>query len=552
MMPNGSLSNSNGPTPILSAPAEPQLVPPVTPGQMNLIFYLVGLGGLILLAGFTIAGWDNLQSFFDLKNLVVFLALVIASSVCNYFPFRVPPNLFMALSMLLYLTGYMIFPPVPAALIAVIASIIFELWAVKRGPAYAARTAGMYVFCAGLSCLTYQGLGGKPPAGDLSLEMIVPVLGGFLVFRFFNELVVGLTQYLQGYGPWAIRDHIVPLTGIYLTLLPGALVLAIIKISIGPGAFLIGCALVTVTGFIMNRATTAREKEASQLTLVRQLNERLARQNDRQLDLGDRINQTLDSFLTLVREYASTSHEQEAAVVEITSTIEELSRTASQIAGAADNVALAADQAIEAADSGQQAVNATIDSINEVSQKVREIADKISDLNSKSERIGEIVTVINSIAGEIRLLALNATIEASGAGQFGRRFSIVANEVNQLADRSREALQQIKQIITEIQAATVSSRRVTEEGLQRMERGVTMVSRSERANQEIISVVQKTAQAAAAISLATQQQRSASEQVVTSIHDVAVMIGQNAEKVASVSVASLDLKRVAGELRAED
>ena len=60
------------------------------------------------------------------------------------------------------------------------------------------------------------------------------------------------------------------------------------------------------------------------------------------------------------------------------------------------------------------------------------------------------MTVINGIAGEIRLLALNATIEASGAGQFGRRFSIVANEVNQLADRSREALQQIKGIIAEI------------------------------------------------------------------------------------------------------
>ena len=85
-----------------------------------------------------------------------------------------------------------------------------------------------------------------------------------------------------------------------------------------------------------------------------------------------------------------------------------------------------------------------------------------------------------------------------------------------------------------------------------MEKSVEMASRSEIANREIISVVQRTAQAAAAISLATQQQRSASEQVVTSVHDVAIMIGQNAEKVASVSVASTDLQRVARELRAQE
>jgi methyl-accepting chemotaxis protein len=519
---------------------------------MNLVFYGIGLVAAVVLLSLLIFDFDTLKPYFEVKFYVVFFSLVIASSTCNYFPFRVPPNLYMALSMLLYLTTFLILPPLAAALVPVIASLIFELIVVKRGPAYAARTSGMYAICTILARLTYESLGPKSPSGDVSLDMILPLLVAFLVFRSVNELGIGLTQYMQGYGLSTFWGHILQVTSIYLLLLPGALVLALLVSNIGPVAFAVSCGLVTITGFILNRATTAREKEATQLVLVSELNQRLARQNERQLELGNRINITLDSFLNMVRDYAGTSHEQEAAVVEITSTIEELSRTASQIAGAADNVAVAAERAIEAAVSGQGAVNATIESINEVSAKVREIADKISDLNSKSERIGEIVTVINSIAGEIRLLALNATIEASGAGQFGRRFSIVANEVNQLADRSREALQQIKQIIGEIQMATVSSRRVTEEGLQRMEHGVETVSRSERANQEIIEVVQKTAQAAAAISLATQQQRSASEQVVTSIHDVAVMIGQNAEKVASVSVASLDLKHIASELTEED
>ena len=196
-------------------------------------------------------------------------------------------------------------------------------------------------------------------------------------------------------------------------------------------------------------------------------------------------------------------------------------------------------------------MNATIEAINDVRLKVQEIANKIAELDAKSERIGEIVMVINGIAGEIRLLALNATIEASGAGQFGRRFSVVANEVNLLADRSREALKQIKEIIAEIQAAAISSRTVTIEGLSRMERSVELASLSERANQEIISVVEHTAQAAAAISLATQQQRSASEQVVASVHHVAARISQNADKISSVALASSELESVANELQME-
>jgi methyl-accepting chemotaxis protein len=308
---------------------------------------------------------------------------------------------------------------------------------------------------------------------------------------------------------------------------------------------------VVIVSFIINRAFSTREKESQQLSLVRELNEQLASQNERQRLLGLRINQTLASFLPLVHYYTRTSLDQETAVSQIATTIEELSRTATQIAGSADNVAAAADQAREAADSGQQAVNATIEAINEVRITVQEIAAKISELEDKSERIGEIVTVINGIAGEIRLLALNATIEASGAGQFGRRFAVVANEVNLLADRSREALKQIKEIIAEIQAATVSSRKATIEGLSRMEHSMELAADSEKANQEIISVVLHTAQAAAAISLATQQQRNASEQVVTSVHHVAARISQNADKITSVAQASTELENVASELQAE-
>ena len=525
--------------------------PLVRPIYILVFYYLVGLVGLLFLTGFSLANPQSLADMIKPANFLTLLCLSIAASICNFFPFKLPPGLYLALSMLLFLTSFLILPPVQAAIPPIVASVAFEIFVVKRGLTYSVRTSGMYAISATVARQVYEVTGGQPLLGDFTFNMLLPIVSGFVVFRTINESIVYINLLLNGYNLKDRVAHLPKVTGIYLLFLPASILVAMVYFANGPFAFAMACAIVIVVSIIINRAFTAREKVSQQLLLVRELNEQLARQNDRQRLLGLRINQTLATFLPLVQYYTRTSFDQETAVTEIATTIEELSRTATQIAGSADNVATAADQARDAADSGQQAVNATIEAINEVRLKVQEIADKISELGDKSERIGEIVMVINGIAGEIRLLALNATIEASGAGQFGRRFAVVANEVNKLADRSREALKQIKEIISEIQAAAGSSRKATVEGLSRMERSVELASLSERANQEIISVVKHTAQAAAAISLATQQQRSASEQVVASVHHVASRISQNAARISSVSLASTELESVANELQME-
>ena len=523
--------------------------------QVLLFMWIVGAAGLALLGLLVLLDPMAVQALpqVDPAEFFVFAALVITAIICRNFFFIFSLNIHLALSMLLCEAGFIIFPPLPAALIGVIPALWFELLITKRGLAYAVRTAGMYAMCGVAARLVYTALGGQAIIGDISLGVVAQVLAAFVVFRTINELILTITQYLQNLqAKELLQKRVIDTSLIYLAMLPAALLLAILKFQVGPVAVLFACACVVMVSIILKRSSTIGMGNVEQLKQMQRLNERLAYQNGRQKRVAIGINQTLDSFLSLVHEYAGISHEQESAVVEITATIEQLSRTATQIASAADNVAGAADKAIYTAEQGQEAVNSTIDAISEVRDKVREIAAKILDLTTKSERIGEIVTTINSIAGQIRLLALNATIEASGAGPFGRRFAVVATEVNELADRSRQAVQQIREIIVEIQQATNSSVRVTEEGLQRMERSVAMASLSEQANREIIDVVQRTAQAAASISLATQQQRSASEQVVTSVHDVAIMIGQNAEKVASVSGTSLELQRIARELQSEE
>ncbi len=517
--------------------------------------WLVGLFGLLALLG---AFWlDNsalsLITQPDPAELFSFFCLLITAIVCRHFYFTSAGNSYIALSMLICQAAFIIYSSVPAAIIGAVAALWAEFLVTKRGLAFGMRTAGMYVLCAIAARWVYQVVGGQAIVGDIDLLVIGQVLAGFIAFQLVYNAVLIITNQVQEQDfSLFVQKRLIEISLLNLAMLPGAMLLAVLKAQIGPGAVLLGCFCIAIVSLILRQSSTKGQDGEVQLRQVQNLNYRLATQSQRQKTLGVTINQTLDSFLQLVREYAGISQEQQTAVVEITATIEQLSRTASQIAGSADNVAEAAEQAIEAAEHGQEAVNATITALDEVREKVEETDNKIIDLNKKSERIGEIVTTINAIAGEIRLLALNATIEASGAGPFGRRFAVVAAEVNELADRSRQASQEIREIIVEIQQATSSSMTVTKEGLQRVEHSVTLARQSSQINLEIINVVERTAQQAAAISLATQQQRSASEQVVTSVHDVAITISQNAEKINSVSGSSLELQRIARDLQSEE
>lgn len=537
--------------------------PEIIPGIVKVYNWAVGVLSLLILALLLLipseaAQITNLIKFNNSTpnvnfELIVAAIYVIGSTITNYYVASTKNYGHLTLSMLFYFAAFLSVHPILAALVPVISSVWFELFIGKRGAAFAARTAGMYILCELGAAYTYQALAGGPLKGDITVFLLVFSLLGFVVFRVINDVIYQLTYVLQGelfLKP--IIDSFVPVYLPYIAMLPGALVLASLAGQNGFLALILGVAITVSVAILLQRLSLTSQTAGQQLQLTQQLNSRLLNQTERQGELGNRINQTLDSFLALVRDYAGTSHEQEAAIVEITATIEQLSRTAAQIASSTDKVAGAADKAIDAADQGQNSVTNTVNAIKEVQVQVREIATIIQELNQKSEQIGDIVTTINQIANEIRLLALNATIEASGAGPYGRRFAVVAGEVSDLADRSREAAAAIRRIISEIQSATTSSVHATEEGLQKMERSIAIAAQSEKANNEIIEMVERTAQTAAAIALATQQQLSASEQVVNSMHEIASLIGDNAQKVAGVSVASLELQRVARELQDPD
>jgi methyl-accepting chemotaxis protein len=246
---------------------------------------------------------------------------------------------------------------------------------------------------------------------------------------------------------------------------------------------------------------------------------------------------------------ASGSSEQASAITEVTVTVEQLNQTAVQIAEAAASVAAAAEQALVSANRGQEAVRDSIMGMAMIKARVNDITTRILALSEQSQRISEVIDLINTIAAQTHILALNAAVESADAGEYGQRFGVVAAEVKKLAQRSVAATKEVRVIIGQIQAATSAAVMATEEGLKETDRGVSLAHQSGDANDDIISMVERTAQLANAISLATQQQRTASEQVVATMREVAEVTRQAAASSQQASGAANELSDIAHELR---
>lgn len=262
-----------------------------------------------------------------------------------------------------------------------------------------------------------------------------------------------------------------------------------------------------------------------------------------------RVSSAAAQIAAASRQSALISADQAGAVAEATVTIEELSHTAQQIAEAATLVAGAAEQALNSASDGQDTVRTSILGISTLKVQVQDIAVKILALSERSQRVGHIIEQITSIADQTHLLALNAAIESAAAGENGKRFAVVAAEVKKLSESSRKATKEVQTVLSEIQGATNASVMATEQGMKEAERGVALAHKSGDANESIIQMVERTVQLANAISLATQQQRSASEQVVASMRQLATVIQDGAASAKQSSSLAIALDEIALELR---
>ena len=215
------------------------------------------------------------------------------------------------------------------------------------------------------------------------------------------------------------------------------------------------------------------------------------------------------------------AREQSSAMNEITTTMNELLVTSKQIAESAQHVARISEETAKGARSGEQTVAKATDSIGGIKLQVDLIVTHMLDLGKKSQQIGGILEIINELAEQTNILAINATIEAAGAGENGKRFAVVADEIRKLADRVGGSTKEIRGLIDDIRAAVNTTVMTTEGGTKAVDAGARQFSDVATAFRQIVSLVSTSTEAAREIELSTKQQSTAVSQVNIAVSNVA-------------------------------
>ena len=218
---------------------------------------------------------------------------------------------------------------------------------------------------------------------------------------------------------------------------------------------------------------------------------------------------------------ASGAKEQATAMSEISTTITELLTTSRQIAASAQQVAKVAEDTATGAAAGRTAVHDAERSVSNIKQQVDTIVHHMLDVGKKSQQIGGILAIINELAEQTNILAINATIEAAGAGEAGRRFAVVGDEVRKLAERVGGSAKQVGALIEEMREAVNSTVMVTETHSKAVDAGAQTFTRLTFVFDGITKQVDTTKEVAREIELSTKQQTTAVEQVNFAISEVA-------------------------------
>ena len=245
-------------------------------------------------------------------------------------------------------------------------------------------------------------------------------------------------------------------------------------------------------------------------------------------------------------EMAAGATEQNAQAAEVAGSVEQMSRTILENTKNANSAAAKALEAGNKAKDGGTIVVETIEGINRIAEVVIKSADTIQALGKSSDQIGEIIQVINDIADQTNLLALNAAIEAARAGEQGRGFAVVADEVRKLAERTTKATNEIETMIKQIQNDTAGAVSSIKEGTNEVQRGKDL---AENSLSQIISNSDDLADIIRQVAAASEEQSASSEHISTNVEAITNVTQQAAQGTQQISHAAEGLYRLTGNLQ---
>lgn len=290
-------------------------------------------------------------------------------------------------------------------------------------------------------------------------------------------------------------------------------------------------------GQLNNAASDASQATSQIATTIQQVARGTAQQSES-------VNKTASSIEQMTRAIdgvARGAQEQATATNKASTITAQLSTAISQVAGNAQAVVEQAAQASRAAREGTQKVENTLKGMQTIKTSVNASAVKVQEMGSRSDQIGDIVTTIEDIASQTNLLALNAAIEAARAGEAGKGFAVVADEVRKLAERSSSSTKEIAALIKTIQITVAEAVEAMKEGSLEVERGVVMANDAGTALGAILQAAEAVNEQAKQAATAAQQMSTSANELVAAVDSVSAVVEENTAATEQMAAGSSEV-----------
>ncbi|GEM_PF-2124174 len=307
-----------------------------------------------------------------------------------------------------------------------------------------------------------------------------------------------------------------------------------------------------ISAFSQSSALRLNQQQNARTHALLEANSQISTISSERLEIAGSVTRLADQVDSNARQQLATTTQQATAATTITTTVHELSAAAEQIANLASQAASSAEQAEKETRSAANTISEALSSLTGISGQVAEIANQVAILSERAQDIEAVAERMNDIADEIKLLALNATIEAAGAGEHGRRFAVVAAEVERLAEEARVGAEQSRTLISELRRANHATAQATSNGREQAQQGSALARKAGEAANRIARLVATANSQVHSISTSTQQQRTASAQVASLISDLGTSTTQTATGSLQNAAVARQLTTLAHQLEGKE
>jgi methyl-accepting chemotaxis protein len=293
----------------------------------------------------------------------------------------------------------------------------------------------------------------------------------------------------------------------------------------------------TASAQLASAANQAGQATSQIATTIQQV----AKGTAQQAESVTRTASSVEQMNQAIEGVAKGAMEQSRAMTRAGQLVSQISTAIQQVSESAKVGATGSSKAAQAAEGGAQTVYTSIQGMQAIQSKVNLSAQKVQEMGNRSMQIGVIVETIDDIASQTNLLALNAAIEAARAGEHGKGFAVVADEVRKLAERASNSTKEIGGLVRDIQNTVAEAVAAMNEGSSEVEQGVTQASLAGKALEEILQTTQMVNQQVSAIADAAKQMSGLSNELITAADAVSAVVEKNTAATGEMSAASKEV-----------